>query len=74
MKNGVKLIKRKEDRSTDQELIKCIADTLREKYSLILKQSSFLSQLSDGSQAQKTSKETNSFYSQHIEMDISNTW
>ena len=74
MKNGVKLIKSKEDRSTDREFIKYTADTVREKYSLILKQSSFLYQLSDGSQARKTSKETNSFYSQHIEMDILNIW
>lgn len=55
--NGVKLIKRKEDGRTGREFIKCIADTVREKCSQIIKQSNFLSLLSDGSQARKTSKE-----------------
>ena len=55
--NGVKLIKRKEDGRTGREFIKCIADTVRGKCSQIIKQSNFLSLLSDGSQARKTSKE-----------------
>ena len=52
----VKLIKCIEDGGTGREFIKCIADTVREECFQIITQSNFLSLLSDGSQARKTSK------------------
>ena len=51
------MIKCKEDGRTGREFSKCVADTVREKCPQIIKQSKFLTLLSDGSQARKTSKE-----------------
>ena len=72
--NGAKLIKHKENGRTGCEFIKCIADTVRAKYSQTKTVQFFVLTQWWQPDAKRNQRKKTSFYSGHKQMDTLNTW